>query len=121
MHVLIENLYWNGELLTFISDEDFVIDSYAENIRYLSTGYKQMDKNTVSAAQQLKKTGPVRFFNPEGNGKRVMFVGNSITLHGKKEDIGWPGEGGMAASSKEKDRHTPKFIVQKSPPLTDLR
>ena len=45
----------------------------------------------------------IRFENPMGSGRRVMFVGNSITLHGVKEDIGWFGEWGMAASAREND------------------
>ena len=65
--------------------------------------YSQMDKNTVSAENQLKENEIVKFDNPYGKGKRVLFVGNSITLHGIKEDIGWHWCHGMAASAKEKD------------------
>ena len=101
--ILVEDLYWNGEVIPSFQEEDFLVGEHTENIRYVSTAYTQMDKNTVESAAQLKESGPVRVMNPDGKGKRVMFVGNSMTLHGKKEDIGWYGDWGMAASSKEKD------------------
>ncbi len=39
----------------------------------------------------------------EGEGLRVLFVGNSVTLHGPKPEIGWTRNWGMAASAPEKD------------------
>lgn len=34
---------------------------------------------------------------------KVLFVGNSLTVHGPKPDIDWPGNWGMAASAEAKD------------------
>lgn len=65
--------------------------------------FEQLSKNTVAADNQLKDGEWVRFYNANGKGKRIMLVGNSITLHAVSEEIGWFNEWGMAASSEEKD------------------
>ena len=43
------------------------------------------------------------YVHKEGGGVRVMFVGNSITKHAPKPQIGWTNDCGMAASSIDKD------------------
>ncbi len=65
--------------------------------------YEQIKKNNVDSSNQLANSEIIKFFNKTGKGIRVMFVGNSITLHGVKEDIAWLNEWGMAASKKEND------------------
>lgn len=64
----------------------------------------QIDKNNVPAENQLKVNESVFFENRNGKGLKILFVGNSMTLHGYKPDIGWYGKDyGMAASEKKKD------------------
>ena len=58
---------------------------------------------TVSAKNQIVDASKVFFLgNPDAK-RRVLVIGNSITRHGPKEDIGWTGDWGMAASSAECD------------------
>ncbi len=64
---------------------------------------EQIKKNTVSGENQLKEYNFVTMVNGENSGKRILFVGNSITRHGVLEDIGWYHDYGMAASSIDKD------------------
>ena len=64
----------------------------------------QIDKNTVPSANQLPENSFITFdIKNNAQGLRVLFIGNSITRHGVKEDIGWHHDWGMAASAKEKD------------------
>ena len=61
----------------------------------------QIDKNTVKAINQTKKS--VRYPHTDKGGVKILFVGNSITFHGIREDTGWFHEWGMAASSENND------------------
>jgi len=64
----------------------------------------QLAKNTVKATGQLKKEHFVTFLNEyKPDNLKVLFVGNSITLHGFRPEIGWIGRFGMAASCEEND------------------
>ena len=60
---------------------------------------KLLLSNNVPAKEQVKD--PVRFIGTKGY--KVLVVGNSITLHSPKPEIGWTGDFGMAASCKKAD------------------
>lgn len=61
-----------------------------------------IEKNDVSAENQVKKEHYIEVF-PCGGKVNVLFIGNSITRHEPKKEIGWDNDWGMAASAKEKD------------------
>ena len=60
-------------------------------------------QNTVSAENQMINSSEVSCLGDKNARTRILVVGNSITRHGPKEEIGWLGDWGMAASALEKD------------------
>ncbi len=79
--------------------------------------YASIQKNTVDSRNQLGKNPNVRFDNLNGAGPRVLFLGNSITLHGVRPEVGWFHEWGMAASCEENDYvHLLKAAVREHHP-----
>ena len=66
---------------------------------------EQIEKNTVEAKNQIKDSDCIKFFysDKSNKGPRILFAGNSITLHAEKPDIGWYHSHGMAASNEESD------------------
>ena len=59
--------------------------------------------NSVSSKGQLEEHQFIRIHRVPDAALRVLFVGNSITRHGVKPEIGWHGDWGMAASAEDKD------------------
>lgn len=60
-------------------------------------------ENTVAAENQIKKEQMVFYVGDPTAKCRIAVVGNSITRHGIKEEIGWNRLCGMAASDEDHD------------------
>ena len=61
-----------------------------------------IEKNTVSAQAQVQRKNYTEIFD-QGGKINVLFLGNSITRHEPKSEIGWENDWGMAASKREND------------------
>lgn len=61
-----------------------------------------IENNNVSAQNQVQKKHYIEIFDNDGE-INVLFIGNSITRHEPKTEIGWENDWGMAASKREND------------------
>ena len=61
-----------------------------------------IEKNDVSAAAQVRRSNYVGVVE-QGGKTNVLFLGNSITRHEPKKEIGWENDWGMAATKREND------------------
>lgn len=64
---------------------------------------RAIDDNTVSADNQVVKSASSYILGEENGSIKIAVLGNSITRHGPKPDIGWNNDFGMAASDREHD------------------
>ena len=62
-----------------------------------------INNNTVSSENQMKNSSEISFLGDKNAKTKILIVGNSITRHGPKSELGWYRDCGMAASAPEKD------------------
>ena len=64
---------------------------------------RAIEENTVAVENQVTKDAETYYLGDPSAPLRILAVGNSITRHGPKADIGWPNDWGMAASCPQRD------------------
>ena len=99
--ITVDGIYVNGKRISE-SEANITLEN-TKDFKFEENKYAQMDKNTVDSKDQMKGTPNTDFYNYDGRGVRVVFAGNSITLHNYLPSIGWNFRHGMAASAPEKD------------------
>lgn len=69
----------------------------------LAFGFVAQADDAAKHGSTVMNSGVYAARGGEDRGVRVLFLGNSITLHGPLPSVGWTNDWGMAASSAEKD------------------
>ena len=100
--IRIRGLYHNGRAVLDPAEVRWLVGDFTADVTLEPDPYAELAKNTVSAKGQLRGDEE-KTHGPAGEGVRILFVGNSITLHGVRPEVGWYTVWGMAASSAERD------------------
>lgn len=99
--IRIRGLYLGDTPLTSLPAGKWAIGDHCAEVT-LEGPYTQLAANTVASDGQLSE-GEGQSADRGGRGTRILFVGNSITLHGIRPEVGWYHVFGMAASAAERD------------------